>query len=113
MPLIIQKYGGSSLSSAERIKKVAQRVLQAKKEGNDIVAVVSAMGDTTDELLALALQVDSHPPKRELDMLLSTGEIVSSALLSVALHSLGAKAISFSGSQLEYMLQQPWKVLHQ
>ena len=100
MPLIVQKYGGSSLDSPERIKKVARRVLQTKKQGNDIVAVVSAMGDTTDELLALALQLDSNPPKRELDMLLSTGEIVSSALLSVALHCLGAKAISFSGSQI-------------
>ena len=106
MPLIIQKYGGSSLNSLERIKKVAQRVLQAKKEGNDIVAVVSAMGDTTDELLALALQIDSHPPKRELDMLLSTGEIVSSALLSVALHSLGAKAISFTGSQVRIITNE-------
>ncbi len=106
MPLIIQKYGGSSLNSLERIKKVARRVLQAKKEGNDIVAVVSAMGDTTDELLALALQVDSHPPKRELDMLLCTGEIVSSALLSVALHSLGAKAISFSGSQVRIITNE-------
>jgi aspartate kinase len=106
LPLIIQKYGGSSLNSLERIKKVAKRVLQAKKEGNDIVAVVSAMGDTTDELLALALQVDSHPPKRELDMLLSTGEIVSSALLSVALHSLGAKAISFSGSQIRIITNE-------
>ena len=106
MPLIIQKYGGSSLSSPERIKKVAKRTLQAKKEGNDIVVVVSAMGDTTDELLALALQVDSHPPKRELDMLLSTGEIVSSALLSVALHSLGAKAISFTGSQVRIITNE-------
>jgi len=106
LPLIIQKYGGSSLNSLERIKKVAQRVLQAKKEGNDIVAVVSAMGDTTDELLALALQVHSHPPKRELDMLLSTGEIVSSALLSIALHSLGAKAISFSGSQVRIITNE-------
>jgi len=106
LPLIIQKYGGSSLNSLERIKKVAQRVLQAKKEGNDIVAVVSAMGDTTDELLALALQVHSHPPKRELDMLLSTGEIVSSALLSIALHSLGAKAICFSGSQVRIITNE-------
>ena len=100
MPLIIQKYGGSSLNSLKRIKKVAQRVLQAKKEGNDIVVVVSAMGDTTDELLALALQVDPHPPKRELDMLLSTGEIISCALLSTALHYLEAKSISFIGSQI-------------
>jgi len=100
LPLIIQKYGGSSLNSLKRIKKVAKRALQAKKEGNDIVVVVSAMGNTTDELLALALQVDSHPPKRELDMLLSTGEIISCALLSTALHSLGAKAVSFSGPQV-------------
>ena len=100
MPLIIQKYGGSSLNSLKRIKKVAKRVLQAKKEGNDIVVVVSAMGNTTDELLALALQVDAHPPKRELDMLLSTGEIISCALLSTALHSLGAKSVSFSGPQV-------------
>ncbi|GAG08587.1 unnamed protein product, partial [marine sediment metagenome] len=97
MPLIVQKYGGSSLSSLKRIKKVAQRVLQVKTEGNDIVTVVSAMGDTTDELLALALQLNSHPPKRELDMLLSTGEIVCCALLSMALRSLGAKSVSFSG----------------
>jgi aspartate kinase len=100
LPLIIQKYGGSSLSSPEKIRKVAKRVLQTKKEGNSIVAVVSAMGDTTDELLALALQVDSHPPKRELDMLLSTGEIISCALLSMALRSLGAKSVSFSGYQV-------------
>lgn len=100
MPLIIQKYGGSSLSSSEKIRKVAKRILQTKKEGNSIVAVVSAMGDTTDELLALALQVNSHPPKRELDMLLSTGEIISCALLSMALRSLGAKSISFSGYQI-------------
>lgn len=106
MPLIIQKYGGSSLNSPDRIRKVAKRVLQAKKKGNDLVVVVSAMGDTTDELLALALQVGSHPPKRELDMLLSTGEIVSSALLSVALHSLGARAISFSGSQIRIITNE-------
>lgn len=106
MPLIIQKYGGSSLNSLKRIKKVAQRVLQTKKEGNDIVAVVSAMGDTTDELLALALQVDPHPPKRELDMLLSTGEIISCALLSMALRSLGGKAVSFSGPQVRIITNE-------
>ena len=100
MPLIVQKYGGSSLSSPERIKKVAQRVVQAKEEGNDIVAVVSAMGNTTDELLALALQLHSNPPKRELDMLLSTGELISCALLSTTIHSLGVKSISFSGPQI-------------
>ncbi len=100
MALIVQKYGGSSVSSPEKIKEVAKRVLEAKRKGNNIVTVVSAMGNTTDELLELAWQVNSHPPKRELDMLLSTGEIVSSALLSMALHSLGGKAAAFSGPQV-------------
>jgi len=106
LALIVQKYGGSSLSSPVRIKKVAERVLQTKKGGNDIVTVVSAMGDTTDDLLALALQLHPHPPKRELDMLLSTGEIVSCALLSTALHSLGAKAVSFSGPQVRIITDE-------
>lgn len=100
MVLIVQKYGGSSVSSPEKIKEIAKRVLATKRKGNNIVAVVSAMGDTTDELLELASQVNSHPPKRELDMLLSTGEIVSSALLSMALHSLGGKVVAFSGPQV-------------
>lgn len=106
MPLIVQKYGGSSLASPERIKRVAERVLQAKREGNDIVSVVSAMGDTTDKLLALALQLHPYPPKRELDMLLSTGEVVSSALLSTALRFLGAKAVSFSGPQIRIITDE-------
>jgi len=96
----VQKYGGSSVSSPEKIKEIAKRVLATKRKGNNIVTVVSAMGDTTDELLELASQVNSHPPKRELDMLLSTGEIVSSALLSIALHSLGGKVVAFSGPQV-------------
>ena len=100
MALIVQKYGGSSVSSPEKIKEIAKRVLATKRKGNNIVTVVSAMGDTTDELLELASQVNSHPPKRELDMLLSTGEIVSSALLSMALHSLGGKVVAFSGPQV-------------
>lgn len=100
MALIVQKYGGSSVSSPEKIKEIAKRVLATKRKGNNIVTVVSAMGDTTDELLELASQVNSHPPKRELDMLLSTGEIVSSALLSIALHSLGGKVVAFSGPQV-------------
>ena len=108
MPLIVQKYGGSSLSSPERIKKVAQRVLKVKEEGNDIVVVVSAMGDTTDELLTLAMQLDSNPPERELDVLLSTGEVISCALLSTALHSLGAKSISFSGSQVRILTDKTY-----
>ncbi len=100
MALIVQKYGGSSVSSPEKIKEIAKRVLATKRKGNNVVTVVSAMGDTTDELLELASQVNSHPPKRELDMLLSTGEIVSSALLSMALHSLGGKVVAFSGPQV-------------
>ncbi len=100
MALIVQKYGGSSVSSPERIKEIAKRVLATKRKGNNVVTVVSAMGDTTDELLELASQVNSHPPKRELDMLLSTGEIVSSALLSMSLHSLGGKVVAFSGPQV-------------
>jgi len=100
LALIVQKYGGSSVSSPEKIKEIAKRVLATKRKGNNIVTVVSAMGDTTDELLELASQVNSHPPKRELDMLLSTGEIVSSALLSIALHSLGGKVVAFSGPQV-------------
>jgi len=100
LALIVQKYGGSSVSSPEKIKEIAKRVLATKRKGNNIVTVVSAMGDTTDELLELASQVNSHPPKRELDMLLSTGEIISSALLSMALHSLGGKVVAFSGPQV-------------
>jgi len=97
--LIVQKYGGSSLSSPARIKEVARRIVKTRKKGKKVVVVVSAMGDTTDELLKLASQVSSNPPKRELDLLLSSGEIISSALLSMALQSLGEKAVAFNGSQ--------------
>ena len=99
MSLIVQKYGGSSLSSPARIKEVARRIVKTRKKGKKVVVVVSAMGDTTDELLKLASQVTSNPPKRELDLLLSSGEIISSALLSMALQSLGEKAVAFNGSQ--------------
>jgi len=95
----VQKYGGSSLSSPARIKEVARRIVKTRKKGKKVVVVVSAMGDTTDELLKLASQVTSNPPKRELDLLLSSGEIISSALLSMALQSLGEKAVAFNGSQ--------------
>ncbi len=99
MPLIVQKYGGSSVADAEKIKNVARRIAKAKDEGNQVVVVVSAMGDTTDELIKLAYQVDNQPGDRELDVLLSTGEIVSSTLLAMALKSLGYGAISLSGAQ--------------
>jgi len=97
--LIVQKYGGSSVADAERIKSVARRIAQAKDEGDQVVVVVSAMGGTTDELVKLAYQVSEHPSDRELDVLLSTGEIVSSTLLAMTLRDMGYKAISLSGAQ--------------
>ncbi len=99
MALIVQKYGGSSVADAERIKNVAQRIATTKDEGNEVVVVVSAMGDTTDELIKLAYQVTKHPDSRELDLLLSTGEIVSSTLLAMALKEMGYESISLSGAQ--------------
>lgn len=95
----MQKYGGSSVASAERIKRVAERIVAARKAGNDVVVVVSAMGDTTDELLDLALQVAPVPPARELDMLLTSGERISNSLVAMAISALGAEARSFTGSQ--------------
>jgi aspartate kinase len=97
--LVVQKYGGSSVASAEQIKRVAERIVGARKAGNDVVAVVSAMGDTTDELLDLAHQVTPVPPGRELDMLLTAGERISMALLAMAIHNLGHQARSYTGSQ--------------
>ncbi|RVW00951.1 aspartate kinase [Rhodococcus spongiicola] len=99
MALVVQKYGGSSVASAERIRRVAERIVETKKAGNDVVVVVSAMGDTTDELLDLAEQVCPVPPAREMDMLLTSGERISNALVAMAIHSLGAEARSFTGSQ--------------
>ncbi|MDV2477505.1 aspartate kinase [Rhodococcus zopfii] len=99
MALVVQKYGGSSVATAERIRRVAERIVETKKAGNDVVVVVSAMGDTTDELLDLAQQVCPVPPAREMDMLLTSGERISNALVAMAIHSLGAEARSFTGSQ--------------
>ncbi len=99
MSLVVQKYGGSSVATAERIKRVAERIVATRKAGHDVVVVVSAMGDTTDELMDLALQVAPVPPARELDMLLTSGERISNALVAMAIHSLGAQARSFTGSQ--------------
>ncbi len=99
MGLVVQKYGGSSVSDAERIKRVAERIVATKKDGHDVCVVVSAMGDTTDELLELAQQVSPLPPGRELDMLLTAGERISMALLAMAIQSLGLSARSFTGSQ--------------
>ena len=99
MALIVQKYGGSSVADAEKIKKVARRIAQGKEQGNQMVVVVSAMGITTDQLIELARHISPHPDERELDMLLSTGELVSSTLLAMALKELGHNAISLSGAQ--------------
>ncbi|CAA9523840.1 MAG: Aspartokinase, partial [uncultured Thermoleophilia bacterium] len=99
MGLVVQKYGGSSVSDAERIKRVAERIVATRKAGHDVCVVVSAMGDTTDELLELAQQVSPLPPGRELDMLLTAGERISMALLAMAIQSLGLEARSFTGSQ--------------
>jgi len=99
MALIVQKYGGTSVANAERIKNVAQRIAAAKDKGDQVVVVVSAMGDTTDELIDLAHQVTTQPSERELDVLLSTGEIVSSTLLAMALREMGYDSISLSGAQ--------------
>jgi aspartate kinase len=99
MSVLVQKYGGSSVADVDKIGRVADRVVAARREGHDVVVVVSAMGKTTDELLALANRVASDPPRRELDMLVSTGERVTMALLSIAIQARGADAISFTGSQ--------------
>ncbi|MFH1412046.1 MAG: aspartate kinase [Candidatus Omnitrophota bacterium] len=98
--IIVQKYGGSSVANPEKIKGVAKRVAACKKKGNHVVVVVSALGNTTDDLLELAGQISKDPPERELDMLLSTGEQVSIALLSMALNEMGHEARSFTGAQV-------------
>src|SRR5262245_36431201 len=97
--LVVQKYGGSSVADAEGIKRVAKRVVEAKKNGKQVVVVVSAMGDTTDELIDLAGEVSPVASGRELDMLLTAGERISMALLAMAIKALGHEAQSFTGSQ--------------
>jgi len=97
--IVVQKYGGSSVADVGKLRQVAERVMQTRRAGHDLVVVVSAMGDTTDDLLALAKQVSPNPDRRELDMLLTAGERISMALLSIAIRDLGGDAISFTGSQ--------------
>lgn len=104
--LIVQKYGGATLADPEKIKSVAKRISTLKKAGTKIVAVVSAMGQTTNQLIALAQQVSPNPPLRELDMLLSVGERTSMSLVSMALNDLGCEAISFTGSQAGILTDQ-------
>jgi len=99
MAVIVQKYGGSSVADADKINNVARRIIATKEKGNEVVVVVSAMGKTTDELIKLARSVNPQPQERELDVLLSTGEIVSSTLMAMALHNMGYEAVSLSGPQ--------------
>ncbi|MDK2820281.1 MAG: aspartate kinase [Clostridia bacterium] len=100
MALIVQKYGGTSVDGPERVKHVARRVVETKQAGNDVVVVVSAPGDMTDDLIAMAHELNPNPPAREMDMLLTTGEQMSIALLAMAIHQLGEKAISLTGAQV-------------
>src|SRR5882672_3786853 len=97
MAIVVQKYGGSSVEDVAKLKQVADRVMRTRREGR--VVVVSAMGDTTDDLLGLAKQVSANPDRRELDMLLTAGERISMALLPIAIRELGGDAVSFTGSQ--------------
>ena len=99
MSIVVQKYGGSSVADVAKLKQVADRVMRTRRDGHDVVVVVSAMGDTTDDLLDLAKQVSANPDRRELDMLLTAGERIAMALLSIAIRELGGDAVSFTGSQ--------------
>lgn len=101
--LVVQKYGGSSVANPERIQRVARRVVEMRREGHDVVVVVSAMGDTTDDLVELVKQITDNPSDREMDMLLSTGEQVSIALLAMAIQAEGEKVISLTGAQVSIM----------
>lgn len=103
MEVIIQKYGGSSVATAEKIRRVAETVVKRKNEGKDMVVVVSAMGDTTDDLITLAKSITDNPDKREMDALLATGEMISSALLAMAIKDLGYDAISYTAFHLNIM----------
>ncbi|HZG75050.1 MAG TPA: aspartate kinase, partial [Paenibacillus sp.] len=106
MALVVMKFGGSSVGDAERMKRVAKRVVEKKREGNRVVVVVSAMGDTTDDLIDLSKQLTDQPSAREMDMLLMTGEQVSVALLSMTIHTHGEAAVSYTGWQVG-MITEP------
>ena len=106
MALVVMKFGGSSVGDTERMKRVAKRITEKKAEGNQVIVVVSAMGDTTDDLIDLANELTEHPPAREMDMLLTTGEQVSVALLSMAIQQLGFQAVSFTGWQVGMLTDQ-------
>jgi len=112
MHLVVQKYGGTSVGTAERICKVARRILETQREGSHVVAVISAMAGVTDNLLKLARQVSPHPTERELDVLLSTGERAAAALTAMALNALGGRAISLSGAQAGILTDQNYTKAH-
>src|SRR5262245_28211930 len=100
MGLVVQKFGGTSVADATRIREAARKAIRAKREGNQVLVVVSARGDTTDDLIEMAREISEQPPPREMDMLLSTGEQISIALMAMAIHELGERAISFTGAQV-------------
>ncbi|MCL2745412.1 MAG: aspartate kinase, partial [Planctomycetaceae bacterium] len=100
MPLIVQKFGGSSVADPEKIKNAARKAIRAAQAGNQVVVVVSAMGKTTDHLISLAKELTDRPASREMDMLMSSGEQVTIALMAIAIESLGYKAISMTGAQI-------------
>src|SRR5262249_12952755 len=100
LALVVQKFGGSSVATAQRITAAARRALRARQAGHQVIVVVSARGDTTDELISLAREITDEPPAREMDMLLATGEQISIALMAMAIQPLGQDAISFTGAQI-------------
>ena len=112
MSLIVQKYGGSSVADADSIKRVARRVVETMEAGNRVAVVVSAMGDTTDELIDRASGIDPDPPARELDMLMTAGERISMSLLAMAIHSLGHRASSFTGQQAGFLTDARYGAAH-
>lgn len=112
MALIVQKYGGSSVADADAIRRVARRILATKARGHDVAVVVSAMGDTTDDLIDQALSINSNPPAREMDMLMTAGERISMSLLAMAIHAQGSHAYSFTGSQAGFMTDARFGAAH-
>jgi aspartate kinase len=110
--LIVQKYGGSSVEDTDAIQRVAKRILDTKAAGNDVAVVVSAMGDTTDDLIDQAMSVNAHPPAREMDMLMTAGERISMSLLAMAIHAQGSHAYSFTGSQAGFMTDAQFGAAH-
>lgn len=112
MALIVQKYGGSSVADTESIKRVARRIIDTKRKGHDVAVVVSAMGDTTDDLIDQALDIDSNPPDREMDMLMTAGERISMSLLAMAIHAAGAHAQSFTGQQAGFLTDARYGAAH-